>query len=315
MKDYLSEIDNRFPVRNSAAQKAAFREYALSEAQANSVSSGRQEDNNGHVNLIFGDPNTARVIFTAHYDTPRRGLLPNLMLVTNPFLRWTYRIGAILLMLLPAVGAAFAVFFGFRLNWAQPSDRLITILVYHAVYFVMLFLFFRGPANKRNRNDNTSGTAAVMELLETVGTRSDCAFILFDDEEKGLKGSKAYAAAHPDVKQNPLIVNFDCVGNGDRFIFSPSEAASGDPLYLSFKDALTENETVDAFFYPRRKARMNSDHKSFVRSVGVCACRYRRLIGCYTGRIHTPMDTVADPKTVSDLVRAVSDCIKCRKSA
>lgn len=310
MKDYLSEIDERFPVRISAAQKSAFREYALSEANASGVSSCRQEDNDGHVNLIFGDPNTARVIFTAHYDTPRGGLLPNLMLVTNPFLRWTYRIGSILLMLLPAVGAAFAVFFGFRLNWEKPSDRLITIFVYLAVYNIMLILFFRGPANKRNRNDNTSGTAAVMGLLETVGTRSDCAFILFDDEEKGKKGSKAYAAAHPDVKQNPLIVNFDCVGNGDRFIFSPSEEASNDPLFLSFKDSLTENEAVDAFFYPPRKAQMNSDHKSFIRSVGVCACRYRRLIGCYTGRIHTAMDTVADPGTVSNLVRAVSDYMK-----
>ena len=28
MKDYLSEIDERFPIRNSAEQKASFRDYA-----------------------------------------------------------------------------------------------------------------------------------------------------------------------------------------------------------------------------------------------------------------------------------------------
>ena len=32
MYDYLSEIDGRFPIRNSAAQKESFRSYALSEA-------------------------------------------------------------------------------------------------------------------------------------------------------------------------------------------------------------------------------------------------------------------------------------------
>ena len=90
MKDYLSEIDGRFPVRNSAEQKASFRAYALAEAQTGAVSA-REEENEGHTNLVFGDPDTARVIFTAHYDTPRRGLLPNLMLVTNPALAWTYR--------------------------------------------------------------------------------------------------------------------------------------------------------------------------------------------------------------------------------
>ena len=58
MKDYLSEIDGRFPVRNSAEQKAAFREYALAEARTGAVPA-REEENEGHTNLIFGDPAAA----------------------------------------------------------------------------------------------------------------------------------------------------------------------------------------------------------------------------------------------------------------
>ena len=80
MKDYLSAIDQQFPIRNNAEQKAAFRKYAL--AQAGAVPA-RAEENEEHTNLVFGDPAAARVIFTAHYDTPRRGLLPNLMLRTR----------------------------------------------------------------------------------------------------------------------------------------------------------------------------------------------------------------------------------------
>lgn len=306
MKAYLSEIDERFPVRNSDSQKSAFREYALKEAAQNGLSACRQEDNDGHINLVFGDPKTARVIFTAHYDTPRRALLPNLMLITNPFLKWAYVFGTVLLLLIPAIGAVLLARSVLHLDWSILTNRLVLVCVYMAVYGILFLLFFRGPANKHNRNDNTSGTAAVMGLMEFAGTRSGCAYILFDDEEKGKKGSKAYAAAHPELKQNALVINFDCVGDGDRFVFCPSIKAENDPLYLSFKAALLVNETVDAIFYPPRKAQMNSDHKSFDRSVGVCACRYRRFIGCYTGRIHTPRDTAAEPKTVMNLVRAVS---------
>ena len=190
MKDYLSEIDERFPIRNSAGQKAAFRACALAEAGAVPA---RAEENEGHTNLVFGDPDTARVIFTAHYDTPRRGLLPNLMLVTNPALAWTYRLGTLILLLLaPALAAAWGVWVLLDLDWALMSHRLLLLGVYTTVYYGLFYLMFRGPANQRNRNDNTSGTAAVLGLMETLGEKPGVAYILFDDEEKGKKGSKAF---------------------------------------------------------------------------------------------------------------------------
>ena len=58
MKDYLSEIDGRFPVRNSAEQKAAFREYALAEARTGAVPA-REEG-------YFSD----RWLVTGHRPTP-----------------------------------------------------------------------------------------------------------------------------------------------------------------------------------------------------------------------------------------------------
>ena len=303
MKDYLSEIDQQFPIRNSAEQKAAFRKYAL--AQAGAVPA-RAEENEEHTNLVFGDPAAARVIFTAHYDTPRRGLLPNLMLVTNPILSWTYRLGTLIPFLLaPALAAAWGVWKLLDLDWTLMSHRMLLLGVYTAVYFGLFYLMFRGPANKRNRNDNTSGTAAVLELMEALGERSGVAYILFDDEEKGKKGSKAFAKAHPEIREEALVVNLDCVGNGDTHILCGTAAAEADPLYQELQKALADRG-LSHRFYPAGKASMNSDQKSFDKGVGVCACRYKPLVGYFTDRIHTARDTVADPDTVARLSEALA---------
>ena len=107
-ENYLSRIDREYPVRNSAEQKQVFRAWALGEARQNGFAQAKAVHADGHENLIFGRPDTARVIFTAHYDTPRRALLPNLMLVTNRVLFWAYHLGTVLAMLGVSLGTAFA---------------------------------------------------------------------------------------------------------------------------------------------------------------------------------------------------------------
>ena len=264
-----------------------------------------REENDGHVNLVFSDPAEARVIFTAHYDTPRRSLLPNLMLVTNPVLYWLYQIGLVLLLLVPAIGAAIGVRALFRLDTSEMSARLLMLAAYLAVYFALFAMLLRGPANRHNRNDNTSGTAAVMEMIRALGDRPGVAFILFDDEEKGKKGSKAYAAAHPAIRQDTLIVNLDCVGNGDTYVFCASGKTGASPLYAELQAAVRESG-LNARFYSSGLVQMNSDHKNFRLGVGVCACRYQPLVGYYTGRIHTARDTVAEPETAARLAAALA---------
>ncbi len=307
--DYLSAIDRAYPVRNSGEQKQAFRAYALEEAKRLGFSHAAVENNQEHQNLVFGDPQTAGVIFTAHYDTPRRSLLPNLMLVTNRFLYWAYQIGTALIILPPAIGAAIGVAKILHLDWNTLPARLLMVGVYLAVFYALFFLVLRGPANRRNRNDNTSGTACVMELMRRTGETERAAFILFDNEEKGKKGSKAFAKASPYIRENTLVINLDCVGNGDTFVFSPSVEAENDPLYGQMQSAARE-AGLNARFFSAGKAQMNSDHKSFVRGVGVCACLYRPRIGYYTGRIHTVRDTVAEPGNIQQLSDALERFIK-----
>ena len=305
MKDYLNEIDSRFPVRNSEQQKEAFRNYAVQEAAALGYSVSAEamgtESSGEHRNIIIGDPEKARVIFSAHYDTPRRALIPNMLIPLNPVLKWIYTFIPVMFMLAVSVGAGLAVR---ELSGLKDfSGRLVFMLVYLAVYFGLFLLILRGPANRRNRNDNTSGTAAVLSLAEKLSGIPGAAFILFDNEEKGKKGSKAYAKTAPEVKNRRLVVNMDCVGNGEHFIVSATENAMSDPLFPALSSALKK---AGAKICPAGKASMNSDQKNFDKGIGICACLYRKGLGYYTPAIHTVRDTVASPENISRLTDALA---------
>ena len=310
MKDYLHEIDSRFPVRISKEQKDAFIEYVFEETGASGwftseEHNGVRKPSEAHRNIVIGSPEEAGVIFTAHYDTPRRALLPNLIIPLNPVLKWVYVFLPVLVILAVSIGIAFAVR-GLSGLEGVPA-RILTIAVYLIVYFGLFLLLLRGPANRHNRNDNTSGTAAVLSLAEKLSRRPEAAFILFDDEEKGKKGSKAYAKYQPEVKSGKLVVNLDCVGNGEQFIVSASEAAMSDPLFPALSSAL---ESIRAKVYSSRKASMNSDQKSFDKGTGICACLSGKGIGWYTPRIHTAKDTVASPENISRLTDALASFVR-----
>lgn len=305
MTGYLDLIDDKFPVRNSEKQKEAFREWALEEAERDGIENAAEEVNSGHSQLVFGDLSSARVIFSAHYDTPRRALFPNLMLVSEPVMYWAYNIGVALVMLAAALGAVFAARSLLHLDRHIMAHRFVMLFIYMAVYFGLFFLLLRGPANRRNRNDNTSGTAAVLTLTRKLKSMNGVALVLFDDEEKGKKGSKAFAAAYPGIREGALNVNLDCVGNGDTFVFCSTKRAQDHSLFPALR-AAAEKTGLPSMFLPAGKGEMNSDHKSFLFGVGVCACRHKPIVGWFTDRIHTSRDTVADPKNVEKLTDALA---------
>ncbi len=301
----LETLNEQFPVRNTAEQKQAFRKWAAEQAESAGFAV-REEENEGHINLVIGDPAKAKILFTAHYDTPRRSLIPNLMLPTHPILKLLHTLLIVICILAPALLAAFAVIRAMG-GFGDLKARLAGLIVYTILYPGLFFLFLRGPANRANKNDNTSGSAAVLDLAGLAGPAAGAAFILFDDEEKGKKGSKAYAAAHPELKTGLLTVNMDCVGNGETFIASVPDGAERDPAWPSLKEAL---ERIGTELLPEKKASLNSDHKNFDRGVGICASLRGKLIGYYTPRIHTRRDTVASGETVDRLTGTLAEFIK-----
>ena len=155
---YLQDITARFPVRKRDEEKEAFRKWAVAQGKTLGYSARVEELARGrHCNVVFGSPEHAQVIYTAHYDTPARLPIPNLMTPRNIPMFALYQLGIILVLLL----AAAIAFVGAQLLMRNASLSLIIALV---VYYALLLLMIAGPANPNNVNDNTSGVAAVMEL-------------------------------------------------------------------------------------------------------------------------------------------------------
>ncbi len=306
MKDLLNEINDRFPIRHSGEEKAAFRAWAAQHARK-AGHTVREENNKGHVNLVIGDPDRAEVIFTAHCDTPRRSFQPNLMIPVCAPLRYAYLFAVIVPMLAVSICGGWLAQRALGADVSRSIRRITMLSVYMALYLSLFFLMFRGPANKHNKNDNTSGTAAVLALADRLPAGGKAAWILFDDEEKGKKGSRAFAEAHPKIKAGTLVVNMDCVGNGTRFLASVADGARNDPAFAALEKALTG---IGALVCPASGASMNSDQKNFDRGVGLCACLPSRLAKWYVPRIHTVRDTVASWENIDTLAAALEGFVR-----
>ena len=292
MKDYLNEINDAYPIRRRRCEKEDFYHYVVGILGEHRV---KRETIGKHENIIIGDPEKAKVIVTAHYDTPAASPVPNFMIPANKILCllvnlcFPVSIALASLLLALGIGAVFAL------------DETAVPLIYLAVYFPAFFGCTRLFANRHNKNDNTSGVAAVLTLAARCGD-DKAAFILFDNEEKGLLGSKAFYKKNAQMMEQKLLVNLDCVGNGDQFLCIVKEKAEKNEVYRLLAESLVaDGEPFAVHYIPFQKSHSNSDHKNFPCAVGVMAARKGKMFKFITGRIHTAKDTVADSKNITFL--------------
>lgn len=294
MKDYLTEINDRFPIRKSDKEKTAFYDYVVGELGEERVRKETLEKQ--HNNIVIGDPAEAKVIFTAHYDTPATSLVPNVMFPANKVL------GMLFHMLYPLAMAIFSLLVAFGIGAAFSLKDSDVMCIYLVLYFAIFIGSTRLVTNPHNKNDNTSGVATVLSIAKDM--QSDkVAFVLFDNEEKGLLGSKAFVKKHIKSLNNKMVVNFDCVGNGDQIIFIAKEKAESLSEYELLKASFVDNDRFAVHHIPFKKSLGNSDHKSFPCGVGVVASKKGRAVKFITGRIHTPRDTVADSENIYYLAK------------
>ena len=304
---YLETLVEKFPVRKSRAQKEAFRQWMVFEQAPALGYEARVEEASGMVkcrNVVIGDPETAEVVFTAHYDTPATIGLPNIMIPRNLPLFYGYQMLLVLgLLLIAFLAGGLAAQAGLSPESAYWVGWL--------VYMALLFLLLAGPANPHNVNDNTSGVAAVLELMEKLPAeaRGKAAFILFDNEEKGLLGSKAYAKAHQQVQYTRLVVNMDCVGLGETILVIASKLAAKLPAYARLEEALRNHGGREVRFFGASGSACSSDQKSFKCGVVAVACKHRPVVGYYCPRIHTPKDTFADQGNLDFLAEGLANFV------
>lgn len=294
----LSEtILANYQIRKTAKQKTAFIDFLREEIPALQVEEGGLLHNR---NLVVGDIRTAKVIFGAHYDTCAWLPFPNLIFPKN--ILFTILYGVLIavpfffLMLLSMYLMETVLHLGFLLSyWLSFAVLLLSIVL----------VFFAGPPNRHTANDNTSGVIMLCELMQQLDaeTKKQVAFVFFDNEENGLLGSSRFRKVHKKELAGKLLVNFDCVSDGDHLLLvqsKPVQRRYGALLAKAFYDAdgkTVHLEKSSTTMYP-------SDQAGFPVSLAVAFLNRNRL-GLYMSRIHTGRDTVFEESNIEYLCGGV----------
>ena len=301
MTETAKVILEQFQVRKSKKQKEAFWAWLCPLLRENGyepeirLTKGLVKS----YNFVVGDPERADVIFTAHYDTCAVLPLPNFVTPRNLLWYLLYQLVLVLPMLLLAALAEIAALVLF------DASQGAMMAIYDAVLLLCIWWVYDGKANKHTANDNTSGVVTLVEILLTMPEelRERVCVAFFDNEEKGLFGSGSFAKQHKEVRTNKLLINFDCVSDGDSIQFFPNKALKKEDETLALLEkafAPQEGKSVEVVrsfgFYP-------SDQRRFVRGVGVCALKKNRLFGYYMDKIHTGKDCAFDGNNI-ELLRA-----------
>ena len=303
------DVFRDFPVRKTKKQKQAFREAVQSYAEQLGYPCTVESGSLGSRNLVIGNPEQADYLVTAHYDTCARLPIPNFLTPCNfwPFLLWQVVLVLLILgvCILMGLGVGFLTGSGAFGSWCG-----------YLMIWVILALMLIGPANPSNANDNTSGVVTLLEIAKSMpgNQRKKVCFVLFDLEEAGLIGSASYRKAHKSQTDRQMVLNLDCVGDGDYLTLFPTKRLKKDRKrltslykacgYFGKKSILVHEQGFS--FYP-------SDQANFPWGVGICALNKRGKT-LYLSRIHTKKDTILE-RTNVNLLRAALITYICRDAA
>ena len=291
------DVLTQFPIRKSRKQKAAFRDSVRSYAESLGYPVNIEAGSFGAKNVIIGDPDTAKYLVTAHYDTPAGMIFPNLMTPCN---FWTF-MGYQIIVTAVIMGAALLP--GFLLILLGMPSEFAPIVWAVCAYLVLGLMMF-GPANKSNANDNTSGVVTVLATAAAMPEqwKDRVCFVLFDLEEAGLFGSASYAQTHKKQVKNQTILNCDCVGDGDELMLFPNGKIKKDKLQMEALRGICDSEGGKSLAIREKGfAIFPSDQMNFPKGVGIAAFRRSKWAGLYSDKIHTKKDTVLDEQNVSFL--------------
>jgi len=167
-------------------------------------------------------------------------------------------------------------------------------------------------------NDGASGTATLLELVRDLRHSRprphapELRFVFFDGEEKpaasgdflrdGLRGSKAYVAAHGNEIGAMILLDF--VGN--RGLSLPREAGSDPALWAALRQAARRAGEI-SIFPARARSEVLDDHTPFTRA-GIPAIDLIDFDYRYYDQVADTLDKVTAPslsatgRTVRDLL-------------
>ena len=292
MTQTTKEILEKYQVRKSKKQKTAFIEYVKQIAEDHGYDFTVEKGSFGTRNIVIGQPDRAKVLYTAHYDTCARLPFPNFITPKNFFIYLLYQFLIVGIFFALAFAVTFCV--GLLLSFMPIADGIANLVISFLpsiTCFAFLYLLLSGPANKHTANDNTSGVTTVLDIMQALpqDQKDKVAFVLFDLEEVGLFGSSSFASKHKAVKKNTLVVNFDCVSDGETMLFALKKTTANYADLLEKAFVSTPEVTAEI----TKKAFYPSDNASFKGGIGVAALKKSKRFGVlYMDRIHTKKDVI-----------------------
>lgn len=283
---------SKFIKRRKISDKKLFLDFAekyFSDYGYNMIKDSEKKNINIYSDNIKG----AKYIFTAHYDTPTTSIIMNICNGLAPLLG-NFSIIPITLI------AIFIILVKSNLNDIFSSFFYILIII-------MCLEYLLKRENKNNMNDNTSGLISLF-ILASTSFNKDIAFILFDNEEKGLKGSKQFSRESIElIDKDATIINLDCVASGtDWCIYSNEEVLQSKLLKILKGEKIRKGILTGSDHKPFIKKRDNQNHRNTI----YISKKYKSKIGGYYHKnIHTNLDTNVCEDDIIELVNSLEKII------
>lgn len=296
------KILDDFQTRKTKAQKSNFTSFLISELEKNEIYA--KIDERGSIiksrNIVIGDISKANVIFTAHYDTAPKLPFPNFITPKNLLFYIFYQI----LILLPLFIMCFLVSF---ISMIFFENILIAYFLCAFLAFGFVYIIMFGKENKNTVNDNTSGIITLCEIMlnMTKDELATTAFVFFDNEELGLIGSSAFAKQHREEIKGKIVINFDCVSDGETIMVVVNGVARkkyGDIITSAY--SMNDDYKVKPFITKALTTFYPSDQMNFPINIAVAALKRKRFLGYYLDRIHTKHDTVFREENIRYLIKS-----------
>ena len=304
MNDYTTEADDplflRCKTRFTRKEKDAFLDRC--KAEFSRLGYGEHEitvqKSVFGKNLVVGPPD-ADTLITAHYDTPGR---TGFLLAADPLVG--NLLSQVVTMLLYF---GYAILLSIALYYLRIESSLLrNFLIISPLILAMCV------KNKDNLNDNTSGVIGVINVAAHVSGNPDlrekCAFVLFDNEERGLFGSLAFSrwrSKNFPAKRKSAVINLDCIGCGDIVFLA---AHRKNTTWHTLAEHLENTENIDLV------KEINwcyiSDNFHFPEGVMLSFVKKSRLGPIYLPNIHTGKDTVCDLEKIKKLSASLFEYLK-----
>lgn len=294
MNNFAARIAQDFPVRRKASEKEQFRTWLVWELKQMGYSVKLQQDSSplslsgmhSATNVVAGDPENAKVFIATHYDTGFKEFLPPLICPTRPLTYLLYQALSPVLLLLACFVLSLAVTFPMNL----PRLMLPLFLVFVAA---ALLYRWKGPAEKNNLNDNTSGIVALLETAKAISPRyrANVCFLFLDDGVGGMRGGRSFRKKYPSSREKSVI-NVDSVAEGDEILILPSKYSRwNDSLLGAITENFSNSEKKTCFLKTDGLVYYPSDNRTFRYSVAICAVKKVPGFGrCIQPRKTTELD-------------------------